>query len=157
MAIRTVLCPTDFTPLSDRAVSLATRICQWYGARLVLEHNLDARPPSFLSVDWMWSEEQKAQDGTKERAAEERLRADVERLAKQFPCEARLTRGPLELGLVAVARALPADLVVMGSHGKGALARLLTGTTAREILHRAPCPVWFEPPAQAHARWPQAV
>jgi nucleotide-binding universal stress UspA family protein len=294
MAIRTVLCPTDFTPLSDRAVALAAKICQWYGARLVLEHNLDARPPSFLSVEWMWSEEQKAADGTKERAAEERLRADVERLAKQFPCEARLTRGPLELGLVAVARAIPVDLVVMGSHGwsdarhhslterlldkapcplltlshesqadrflsaaeaepipvlvpldlsshsratvadalellerlpvrlhflhvessrfepaaavadfgrleslvpthrrgqvalhirsgkpveqilaaardldarlilmgshgKGALARLLTGTTAREILHRAPCPVWFEPPARAQARWPQAV
>jgi nucleotide-binding universal stress UspA family protein len=293
MPIRTVLCPTDFTPLADRAVSLATRICRWYGARLVLEHNLDARPPSLLSVEWMWSEEQKAGDETKERAAEERLRADVERLATQFPCEARLTRGPLELGLVAVAGALPADLVVMGSHGwsdarhhslterlldkapcplltlshesqadlflsaaeaepipvlvpldlsphsratvadalellerlplrlhflhvesarfeaaeavadfgrleslvpqrcrgqvalhvrsgkpveqilatardlgarlvlmgshgKGALARLLTGTTAREILHRAPCPVWFEPPARAHARWPQA-
>ena len=294
MPIRTVLCPTDFTPLSDRAVSLATKICRWYGARLVLEHNLDARPPSFLSVEWMWSEEQKAGDATRERVAEERLRAEVERLAKRFPCEARLTRGPLELGLVAVARALPADIVVMGSHGwsdarhhslterlidsapcplltlshesqadrflsaaevepipvlvpldlsphsratvadaiellerlplrlhflhvessrfepaaavadfgrlesllpahrrgqvaihirsgkpveqilaaardlgarlvlmgshgKGALARLLTGTTAREILHRAPCPVWFEPPARVQASWPQAV
>jgi len=293
MAIRTVLCPTDFTPLSDRAVSLATKICLWYGARLVIEHNLDARPPSFLSVEWMWSEEQKA-DGTKERAAEERILTDVERLAKLFPCEARLTRGPLELGLVAVARALPADLVVMGSHGwsdtrhhslterllesapcplltlshesqadrflsaaeaepipvlvpldlsphsratvadalellerlplrlhflhvessrfepvaavadfgrleslvpehrrgqvaihirsgkpveqilaaardldarlilmgsrgASAFARLFTGPTAREILHRAPCPVWFEPPARAQASWPQAV
>ena len=138
MPIRTVLCPTDFTPLSDRAVSLATRICRWYGARLVLEHNLDARPPSFLSVEWMWSEEQKAGDGTKERAAEERLRADVERLAEQFPCEARLTRGPLELGLVAVARALPVDLVVMGSHGwSDARHHSLT----ERLLDKAPCPL----------------
>jgi nucleotide-binding universal stress UspA family protein len=293
MPIRTVLCPIDFTPLSDRAVSLAARVCRWYGAGLVLEHNLDARPPAFLSVEWMWSEEQKGGDLDRERAAEERLRADVERLAKQFPCEARLTRGPLELGLVAMVRALSADLVVMGSHGytdaghhslterlidsapcplltlsheaqadrflsaseaepvpvlvpldlsahsratvadalellerlplrlhflhvesarfepgaavadfgrleelvpperrgqgalhirsgkpveqilaaagdldarlilmgshgKGSLARLLTGATAREILHRAPCPVWFEPPARARGSWPLA-
>jgi nucleotide-binding universal stress UspA family protein len=293
MPVRTVLCPTDFTPLSDRAVSLATRVCRWYGARLVLEHNLDARPPSFLSVEWMWSEEQESGDGARERAAEDHLRTEVERLAKQLPCEARLTRGPLELGLVAVARALSADLVVMGSHGwsgtghhslterlvdsapcplltlshgtqaerflsaaetepvpvlvpldlsphsrataadalelldrlplrlhflhvesprfetgeavadfgrleglvpaerrgqvalhirsgrpvdqilaaardldarlilmgshgKGPLARLLTGATAREILHRAPCPVWFEPPVRARASWPMA-
>ena len=291
--IHTVLCPTDFTPLSDRAVSLASRICRWYGASLVLEHNLDARPPEFLSVEWMWSEEQKPSDTAREQAAEQRLLSDVERLAKDFPCEARLTRGPLELGLVAVARALSVDLVVMGSHGwsdarhhslterlvdsapcplltlshetqaerflsateaepipvlvpldlsahsratvadalellerlplrlhflhvesprfetgaavadfgrleglvppgrrgqvalhirsgkvadqilaaardlharlilmgthgKGALARLLTGATAREILHRAPCPVWFEPPSRARASWPLA-
>jgi len=294
MAIRTVLCPTDFTPLADRAVSLAARICRAYGARLVLEHNLDARPPTFLSVEWMWSEDQKSSDTANERAAESRLQAEVERLNRDFPCEARLTRGPLQLGLVAVARALDADLLVMGSHGwsdaqhhslterlvetapcplltlghesqadaflsgsdeqpipvlvpldlsshsqatvddalelvehlplrlhflhveqgpfepgaaisdygrleelvpesrrgqvalhirsgkpvhqilaaaddldarlilmgshgKGALARLLTGATAREILHRSPCPVWFEPPVRARAAWPTAV
>ena len=32
MPIRAVLCPPDFTPLSDRAVSLAARIGRWYGA-----------------------------------------------------------------------------------------------------------------------------
>jgi hypothetical protein len=37
------------------------------------------------------------------------------------------------------------------------LVRLFSGPTAREILHRAPCPVWFEPPARAQASWPQAV
>ena len=45
MPIHTVLCPTDFSPLSQRAVSLAARICRRFGARLVLEHNLDPRPP----------------------------------------------------------------------------------------------------------------
>jgi nucleotide-binding universal stress UspA family protein len=59
--------------------------------------------------------------------------------------------------ILAAARDLDARLVLMGSHGKGAIARLLTGTTAREILHRAPCPEWFEPPARAQASWPQAV
>ena len=137
MSIRTVLCPTDFTPLSDRAVSLATKICLWYGARLVLEHNLDARPPSFLSVEWMWSEEQKAgrNEGARGGGAPAGGRGA---LAKQFPCEARLTRGPLELGLVAVARALPAELVVMGSHGwSDARHHSLT----ERLLETSPCPL----------------
>jgi hypothetical protein len=84
MPIRTVLCPTDFTPLSDCAVSLATRICQWYGASLVLEHNLDARPPSFLSVEWMVGGAEGR--GRERRSARRRsgCGADVERLASGF-------------------------------------------------------------------------
>jgi nucleotide-binding universal stress UspA family protein len=38
------------------------------------------------------------------------------------------------------------DLAVMGEHARGLLRRYLTRDTAREILHRAPCPVWFVPP-----------
>ena len=49
--------------------------------------------------------------------------------------------------ILAAARELDAGLILMGCHGKGALERLLTGATAREILHRAACPVWFEPAA----------
>ena len=138
MAIRTVLCPTDFTPLSDRAVSLAARICERFGARLVLEHNLDPRPPTALSVSWMWSEEQKAEDAARQQAAERRLLAGLEQLAPQLPREARLTRGPMDEGLVALAGALPADLLVMGCHGWSSSAH---HSLTERLLETAPCPL----------------
>jgi nucleotide-binding universal stress UspA family protein len=52
---------------------------------------------------------------------------------------------------------LGAKLVLMGCHPKGALERFFTGATARDILHRARCPVWFEPAARSRAVAPQAA
>jgi len=51
--IKTVLCPVDFSPLSERSVHLATEICRRTGAKLVLEHNLECCPPASLGVGWM--------------------------------------------------------------------------------------------------------
>ncbi len=138
MSIHTVLCPTDFTPLSERAVSLAARICGRLGARLVLEHNLDPRPPSFLSVSWMWTEDRKALDGARSHEAEQRLLATLDGLHADLPREAMLTRGPMDDGLVALARALPADLLVIGSHGwSSARHHSLT----ERLLETSPCPL----------------
>ena len=50
----------------------------------------------------------------------------------------RILRLTVELG---------AKLVLMGRHSKNALERLFTPATAREVLHRSPCPVWFVPGA----------
>ena len=138
MKIRTVLCPVDFTPLSERAMSLAASVCQCFGARLVLEHNLEPRPPAFLSVSWMWTGDHGLGDQEKARRGEERLRETLARLPKDLSREAKLTRGPVDLGLVELARQLPADLLVMGSHGRSNAAH---ASVTERILDSAPCPV----------------
>ncbi|HET7293515.1 MAG TPA: universal stress protein [Vicinamibacteria bacterium] len=138
MEIRTVLCPIDFTPLSERAVCMAVAICQRFGARLVLEHNLDPRPPAFLSVSWMWTGDHGAADQEKARLGEERLREALERLPSNLAREAKLTRGPVDLGLLEVANRLRADLLVMGSHGWSSAEH---HSLTEQILDEAPCPV----------------
>jgi universal stress protein A len=138
MNIRTVLCPIDFTPLSKRAVDLAVAACRRFGARLVLEHNLDSRPPAFLSVTWMWTEDHGLADETKDHQAEHLLRQLLARLPADLPREAKLTRGPVDIGLLEVAHLLPADLIVMGSHGG---SRPEHQSLTEKILDRAPCPV----------------
>lgn len=138
MDIRTVLCPIDFTAVSDRAVALAVSLCRRFGARLVLEHNLDPRPPAFLSVTWMWSEDKKSDAAANERAAETRLRAALDALPQDVSHEARLTRGPVDLGLAELSRLLPADLLVMGSHGWSSAEH---SSLTERVLESAPCPV----------------
>lgn len=137
MDLRTVLCPIDFTPVSARAVALAVSLCRRFGARLVLEHNLDPRPPAFLSVTWMWSEDQKS-DAAKAQAAEDRLKAALNALPLDVAHEARLTRGPVDLGLAELSRLLPADLLVMGSHGWSSAEH---SSLTERLLEAAPCPV----------------
>jgi nucleotide-binding universal stress UspA family protein len=138
MDLRTVLCPVDLTPLSNRAVDLGVALCRRFGARLVLEHNLESRPPAGLAVTWMWAEGRGPAGLTKDREAERELRQLLARLPAGFPREAKLTRGPIDLGVLQVAALLPADLIVMASHG-GSSSEHRSLTEA--IVEAAPCPV----------------
>lgn len=136
--IQTVLCPVDLTPISHRCLRVAVELCERFDARLVLHHNLENRPPGFLSVTWMWSEDHEAQEEEKLQRAPEELEALFSSIPEGIDYEARLTRGPLEDSLLFVARGLPADLLVLASHGKSTSAH---DSITERIVIQAPCGV----------------
>jgi universal stress protein A len=133
--IRTVLCPVDFTAISERELHLANRICERFDAHLVVEHNLQPAPPLQMGVSWMWPETQEPQEDPGQKA-KDRLKEILNRLPHSISREARLTRGPLDLALLYVARDVSADLVVMGSHGRSTVEH---HSLTEEIIVRAPC------------------
>ena len=45
------------------------------------------------------------------------------------------------LAIVRYAQREPIDLIVMGTHGRGAMAHLLIGSVAENVVRKAPCPV----------------
>jgi universal stress protein A len=138
MKIRNVLCPVDFSRLSEREMDLAVQICRRFQARLVIEHNLDPRPPNYLSVSWMWSEGHEGEQEDRAAGAERKLKELLDRLPHDLPREAKLTRGPIDQGLLLLARELPAELIIMGSHGWSTPEhRSLT----EQVIIGAPCPV----------------
>ena len=81
MEVKTVLCPVDFSPISLRNLRMAVEVSKRVGARLVIHHNLDVRPPGFLSVAWMWSEDH---ESDAEQKADE-VPAQLEQLFAQIP------------------------------------------------------------------------
>jgi len=136
--IKTVLCPVDFSPLSERSVHLATEICRRTGAKLVLEHNLECCPPASLGVGWMWSEEQGSSKDDKGEVAVKRLQQLFKKIPEGIEYEAKITRGPLDESLLHLAKILPAGMIVMGTHGPStAEHRSLT----EKIIIQAPCTV----------------
>ncbi|MDH3744813.1 MAG: universal stress protein [Acidobacteriota bacterium] len=135
---RTVLCPIDFSALTKSTLEVASRICQRFGARLVLHHNQGPIPPDFLSVHWMWSEEHEQHEQRKDIDAAELLQRLFETVPADVDVEAKITRGPLEKGVLFLAKTLPADLVVMGSHGWSTPEH--RSVTERVVLE-APCTV----------------
>ncbi len=137
-AIRTVLCPVDFTAASAREVRAGVEVCRRFGARLLVEHNFDPRPPDYLAVTWMWSEEQEVALREKEKAADAQLRALLAQVPPEVPVEGRLTRGPVDLALLVLARELPADLLVMVSHGAASGGH---PSVTERIIVQCPCPV----------------
>jgi hypothetical protein len=55
--------------------------------------------------------------------------------------ERRLEEGDAVTEILRVAEEAPADLIVLGTHGRTGLARLLMGSVAEQVVRRAPCPV----------------
>ncbi len=134
----TVLCPVDLGPLSEPTVRLGSMLCERLGARLVLHHNLDSRPPGFLSVRWMWSEDHEDDAVRRADSAPERLRELMDGVSAPVEMEAKLTRGPFEESLRQVAEHVGADLIVMSTAGRSTAEH---ASLTEKVIRQAPCTV----------------
>ena len=63
------------------------------------------------------------------------------RLSQHLPCEPRWRLGTAGVEIVSEAEAWPADLIVLGSRGLGAIKRALLGSVSTHVLHHAPCSI----------------
>lgn len=137
-----VLAPTDASPASERAADWAGLLAERFGARLELLYVAD-REPSALD-----NEQTRGDMG--ELAAPVTLREYRRTQLEQFAA-ARLPTGAertlhIDAGrpaerIVARAEAVGAGLICIGTHRRGAIMRMLLGSTAVEIVRSANCPV----------------
>ena len=138
MRIETVLCPIDFSTLSDFELALAVEVCETFGARLVLHHNLAAAAPG-LHKAWEW---EKCHHGRPEEITEPEARRHMgdilNRLPTSIKTEARISRGPVGLVLLYLIKEVSADLVILGSHGWSTEEHT---SLSERIIESAPCPV----------------
>lgn len=142
LAIRTILVPTDFSPLSNRAVTYARRFAEHFAARLILLHVTEpvTYAPAYGRFDTV--EELRA---AKRVAAEDSLAqliADSEPPGvKPVSCQAIVAEGDSAAETDRIAREQLVDLIVIASHGFGGLTHLLLGSTTEKVMRHAPCPV----------------
>jgi nucleotide-binding universal stress UspA family protein len=136
MMIRTVLCPLDFSGLDELELAVALEICRTFGAKLVLHHDLAAAELGF-SRAWEW-EKAHLGDAARDRDAKARLQALLDRVALGVPAEAVITSGLLAETVLTLAAQLPADLVVLGSHGWSTPDH---ASVTERVVARSSCPV----------------
>jgi nucleotide-binding universal stress UspA family protein len=136
-SIQTVLHATDFSPCSDFALQVAGALARDYGARLVILH-VGSVPLQHLGG---------AQSVPPSEA--ELGRDDLENQLRQRLVP-NLTKGPeyrLEYAesasdeILRIADEIRCDLIVLGTHGRTGVSRLLMGSVAEQIVRRAKCPV----------------
>ncbi len=111
--IRTVLCPVDFSPATDRQVDVAADLSRALGARLVLHHNLNSMG-TVASVGWMWHADHRPP--SPEQVAG-RLQECLTRVSDGLQTEARITQGPSSQTVLAEIETVGADLVVLSTYG----------------------------------------
>lgn len=143
--IARVLCPVDFTPVSSVALDHAAALARWYEAELHVLHVF--QPPVALVRTFP----QFAGD-VLESGARHELLGRLEQLAAPVRTGGRTVRTSLREGHVAteinaLAHELSADLLVMGTHGRSGVPRLVLGSVTEKLLRIAPCPVLTVPPA----------
>jgi MFS superfamily sulfate permease-like transporter len=132
--IRAILHPTDFSEHADFAFQQASAMAREHGARLIVLH---VRPSAVAT-----SEIEAAMLPSE--ADHELLRVRLSRLQPLDPTvrvEHRLQEGDPVEEILRVARECHCDLIVMGTHGRTGLGRLLMGSVAEAIVRTASCPV----------------
>lgn len=134
----TILYPTDFSKPSEYAFPLACSMARDHGAKVIIMHVAPA-PATMVGGEMMvplppvdykaqlWESFRKLQ-ATEPRARELRI-------------ETRLAEGDPAYEIVAAAKEIGADLIVMGTHGRSGFGRLVLGSVAEQVLRKAPCPV----------------
>lgn len=138
MRLKTVLCPVDFSKVSSKELGLASQICERFAARLVVQHNIDYIPPIYLANAWMYSETHMAPEEEKEAQAERRLQELFAKLPSTLQFEGKITFGHLDESILHLGRELPADLIVMGTHGASSTEH---ASHTDRVLAQAPCPI----------------
>jgi len=136
--VRTILAACDFSGNSAQATGRAVDLARRAGARLVLAHVF--APIGSSRVDFSLLPPEFEADAL--RASQERLDSLAAGLRGEgIEVLARVRRGPIVDGLVAVAADVRADLIVAGAKGQSGLEHVLLGSTAEALVGRAPCPV----------------
>jgi nucleotide-binding universal stress UspA family protein len=131
--IKTILCPTDFSELSDRAFEIACALANDYQARVVLTHVVIPAPVVY-GGELGPVVTPPAPSVTEFKAHLEAIKPPV-----AIPVEYRLRKGDAAKEILRLAEETHADLIVMGTHGRKGLPRLLIGSVAEAVLRRAPC------------------
>jgi nucleotide-binding universal stress UspA family protein len=134
LPIHTVLHPTDFSDHSAVAAGLAAALARDYGARLVVLHVAHMAPPLTGEGMAVVSPAEIRAEAVDRLNALPTPRPDVR-------SERRVELGDPVTEILRVAGELPADLIVLGTHGRTGLGRLLMGSVAEQVVRRATCPV----------------
>jgi len=140
--VERILCPIDFSEFSERALAQAVRIARWFEAKVTALHvvptplwvvSADPAVPYAVPADLLRAQR---------RETAEALERFVDPYRKDGAVvHARLLDGDPSRVIQATSLEMPADLVVMGTHGRTGFEHMLLGSVAEKVLRRATCPV----------------
>jgi nucleotide-binding universal stress UspA family protein len=137
MRINTILYATDFSEASRSAFPLAYSLARDHGARVIALHVVPAGTYEIANLVQLGH-------GESVRQFEQELWHDLQRLQPpdgSVPMEYKLEKGDPATLITKVAEETACDLIVVGTHGRTGLSRVLMGSVAENVLRSAPCPV----------------
>lgn len=131
-----ILVPTDFGEPAQRALDIALEVAAKFGASVSLLHVYQVLLPFAYDEALVWPLDQI------EKAARKTLDAHLARAkARYSKCDAILKPGTAAVEIVSVANQVRADLIVLGTHGRRGMSRMMLGSVAERVVRTSPIPV----------------
>ncbi len=142
MEIRTILLPTDFSECGNYALSYATSLARKFSASIICVHVIEPIVPT-VGYSGM-TEPLPIADITEQ--LEDSAERELPKLAECDECagidlEELIVHGEAASEIVRVAKERRVDLIVIASHGRTGIGRILFGSTAEAVVRHAACPV----------------
>lgn len=131
MSTKPILCPTDFSTSSDAALEYAAALAQHGGAELHVIH-VDDEPLLYGSGKLAYVPNAE----NRKRLEDELLRRDP-----HVECKHHLLTGDPAEQIEAYADSQDVGLIVLGTHGRTGLSRLVMGSVAEKVVRSAKQPV----------------
>ena len=142
--MKNILVPIDFSDVTDEVIKMGAQFAKAFSAKLWIVH-VAAPDPEFVGYkvgpqherDWRADtlrKEHKIIQDTKKRLENDGIDA-----------EGLLIQGLVTETILNEAKKLKADLIVVGSHGHGALFKLLMGNVCEGLVRKASCPILIIP------------
>lgn len=150
MQIRSILLPTDFSDCANYALSYAASLARTFGASIICVHVIEPMVPT-VGYSGM-TEPLPIADITDQ--LEYSAERELPKLAEREECaglevEEVIVHGEAASEIVRAAKERNVDLIVVSSHGRTGLGRILFGSTAEAVVRHASCPVLVVKPSQA--------
>ncbi len=130
--LKNILVPIDFSACSKKALQYAIPFARQFNATLTLVHVVQSNylPGGEFSGGYDFAR------------AEKELRESVlEEVDESVPVKTVVRSGPPVQEIVAAARELESDLILLSTHGRTGLKHVFLGSVAENIVRLAPCPV----------------
>ena len=137
---KNILCPIDLSDASARPLAYAAAFTRWYGARFTVLHVVPTFDPMQVRSGSLGDPVRIVRPMPREQVLDE-LRAALGATRTAMPNVTFAAKaGNTVATIVDRTVAMPADLLVMGTHGRSGFDRLLLGSVTEKVLRKAPCP-----------------
>lgn len=138
--VKRILCPVDLSDPSRRGLDYALALGRQHEAQVRVLQVVDLHGWAGASAEGL-----DALSGQNRAALEEQLGWWVARSVNAAGASTDVREGPVVAGILAAAREMSADLIVMSTHGRSGFERLALGSVTEKVLRKASCPVFVVP------------
>jgi nucleotide-binding universal stress UspA family protein len=140
-SLKTILVPTDFSDASSAALDYAKSLAGAFGASIHLVHVMEDLLAHAWSAEVYVASMPNLREEIEKEARERLATMVTDEERRTLRVETALVAGNPFLEIIRYAKANDVDLIVMGTHGRGAIAHILLGSVAEKVVRKSPCPV----------------
>jgi nucleotide-binding universal stress UspA family protein len=137
---RRIVVPTDFSECAEQAWALAQRLAKTLGSEVVLVHVL-VEAPLYGEGPWTMDRTRQVFEEARRWVSEQLDKKATDANGNGVTVRTVLRTGTPYREIVDLATDERADLVIIGTHGRGGMSRALLGSVADRVVRLAPCPV----------------